>query len=281
MSFLFASITAEAQPPAVTSARTPPRRLSRLHVREVSLCAAPANRAARIAIAKTSDPFHGASLVQAARRLRAQRLGQRNAQRGVSSTKSLAERQREGRERAAEVLRRGRIRKSDEAAVPIALAVGTAKADEDWRYIAGWASLVEVGGEPVVDAQGHSIGVGELRDADHAFLDGERAGLVEHRGSRAMRVVESTVITPEIAEAMGMQTDRSGWWVAAMVDDLDVWAKVKDGTLTGLSIGGSAVVSGRGGAARGARGAALGRASDAGQQRGQGRGVICAPSTGW
>jgi hypothetical protein len=61
---------------------------------------------------------------------------------------------------APDILRRARVAK-------------VAKADADKPYIGGWiggwASVVEIDGKPIVDGQGHTIAVDELREDAHDF----------------------------------------------------------------------------------------------------------------
>ena len=55
------------------------------------------------------------------------------------------------------------------------------------------------------------------------------------------KMVESFMLTPEKAEAMGLpETQAAGWWVGYKLADADVFAKVKDGTYSMWSIQGSA-----------------------------------------
>ena len=53
------------------------------------------------------------------------------------------------------------------------------------------------------------------------------------------QLVESFMLTPEKAAAMGITTKRYGYWVGFKVADDAVWAKVKDGTYKGFSIRGT------------------------------------------
>lgn len=55
------------------------------------------------------------------------------------------------------------------------------------------------------------------------------------------KVVGSLVVTPEKLAALGMTSDRMGWVVEIFVEDVDVWAKVVDGTYPAFSIGGVGV----------------------------------------
>jgi len=115
------------------------------------------------------------------------------------------------------------------------------KADEEQRMVWGWASVVTVKGEPVVDRQGDVIEPETLVKAVNKFMQYVRVGKEMHGGGQIGVVVHSMPITKEIGDSLGIQSDREGWIVAFKVYDDDVWAKVKSGELAAFSIGGRAV----------------------------------------
>lgn len=115
--------------------------------------------------------------------------------------------------------------------------------NDEERIVYGWASVVEVGGEPVIDHQDDVIDLQEITKAAHEFLDGERTGGVMHvmqdgKPVRVGKVVESIVFRPELQEALGVSLGKSGWFIGYQVEHDGIWKKVKSGDLRAFSIGG-------------------------------------------
>ncbi|UCC71363.1 MAG: hypothetical protein JSV86_13325, partial [Gemmatimonadota bacterium] len=117
-----------------------------------------------------------------------------------------------------------------------------AKVDEDQRLVFGWASIIENDdGTPLVDLQGDIITPDALEKAAYRFvLDSRKAGEMHQRTDGIGRLVESFVLTPEKAAALGIDK-RSGWWVGFKIDDDSTWAEVKKGSFRMFSIGGKAI----------------------------------------
>jgi Putative phage serine protease XkdF len=119
-----------------------------------------------------------------------------------------------------------------------------AKADPDKQQIFGWASVVEVNGESVVDLQGDRISPDEMEKAGYEYVMKSRKGGDMHlrddwQPVQKSEMIESFIVTPEKRDAMGLPDSvPSGWWVGFQVRDPDVWAKVKSGERTGFSIHG-------------------------------------------
>jgi hypothetical protein len=119
-----------------------------------------------------------------------------------------------------------------------------AKADSDKQQIFGWASVVEVNGEPVVDLQGDRISTDEMEKAGYQYVMKSRRGGDMHLRDdwspiQKSEMIESFIVTPEKRDAMGLPDSvPSGWWVGFQVQDPEVWAKVKSGERTGFSIHG-------------------------------------------
>ena len=119
-----------------------------------------------------------------------------------------------------------------------------AKADTDKQQIFGWASVVEVDGNPVVDLQGDYISVDEMEKAGYEYVMKSRKGGDMHLRDdwspiQKSEMIESFIVTPEKRDAMGLPDSvPTGWWVGFKVQDPDVWSKVKSGERTGFSIHG-------------------------------------------
>ncbi len=117
-----------------------------------------------------------------------------------------------------------------------------AKIDEDQRLVFGWASVIEVNGEPVVDQQGDIIMAPEMEKSFYGFVTDSRMAGEMHDRMDAGHLVECIVFTKEKKEALGIEfTDRRvGTWVGFRVD-VDAFAKVKSGDYRAFSIGGRGV----------------------------------------
>lgn len=136
-----------------------------------------------------------------------------------------------------------RIKKSDE--LDILWEGEFAKFDTDKRQVFGWASIVEVNGEPVVDLQGDYISADEIEKAAYEYVQKSRKGGDMHRrdGEKAFHaseMIESFMVTPEKVEKMGLPPDSlpTGWWVGYAVHDDATWDLVKSGKRSGFSIHG-------------------------------------------
>ena len=117
---------------------------------------------------------------------------------------------------------------------------------DDERLVFGWASVIEEGGAAVVDSQGDVIEVADLQDAAIGFMvDARKGGFmhvkVDGAAVKIGEVVESLVMTKAKQAALGIDLGKVGWLITMKVNDDDVWAAVKDGTLKAFSIGGRGV----------------------------------------
>lgn len=94
----------------------------------------------------------------------------------------------------------------------------------------------------VVDAQQDTYSEDEVRKTAHHFMARyQHAGLM-HKTliNDQVRIVES-YLAPAPCEIGGQPVKKGTWLMAMVVTDSALWAAVKDGTLTGFSIGGSAI----------------------------------------
>lgn len=121
------------------------------------------------------------------------------------------------------------------------------KVNHDKQQVFGWASIVELNGEPVVDLQGDYIAIEEVEKAGYEYVIKSRKGGDMHlrdgeQPVHASDMIESFIVTPEKKKALGLPDEMPiGWWVGYQVNDPEVWAKVKDGRRTGFSIHGRGV----------------------------------------
>lgn len=121
------------------------------------------------------------------------------------------------------------------------VAVPITKVAEDEQLAFGWASVItDEDGDTITDYQDDRISIPELEKAAYEYVQHSREATEMHVRKGIAELVESVVVTPEKREAMGITEGISGWWVGFHVSDPEVWGKVKDGTYTEFSIGGSA-----------------------------------------
>ena len=117
------------------------------------------------------------------------------------------------------------------------------KLDDDRRLAFGWAYVAEEDGQVVVDHSGDFVDKAALPSLEEAAYDyvltSREADEMHEKLTGVAQLVESFMLTPEKAAAMGITTKRYGYWVGFKVADDAVWAKVKDGTYKGFSIRGT------------------------------------------
>lgn len=118
------------------------------------------------------------------------------------------------------------------------------KVNAEKRQVFGWASIVEVNGEPVVDRQGDIIAPEEIEKAAYDYVVKSRKGGSQHRRDgdepfHASDMIESIVFTDDKIAKMGLPDDfPRGWWVGYKVHDDETWEDIKAGKKTGFSIHG-------------------------------------------
>lgn len=114
------------------------------------------------------------------------------------------------------------------------------KIDEDKRLVYGWANVIEVGGNQVVDYQKDTIDEEELVQAAHDFVENSRVAKVSHNGGQKGTIVESLVFTRELQKQLGIDLNMTGWLIGVKVNDEPTWQSIKKGDLKMFSIGGQA-----------------------------------------
>ena len=114
------------------------------------------------------------------------------------------------------------------------------KFDDEQRIIYGFASVVSVNGEPLIDLQGDVISASTMEKSATAFMLGTRKGLTMHSGEQTTTIVHSMPLTKEIMNALGISCDKEAWAIGVKVHDEKTWQDAKGGRFTGFSIGGRA-----------------------------------------
>lgn len=120
----------------------------------------------------------------------------------------------------------------------IGLSFDFEKSDSTGGFVRGWASVVQVNGEPVTDSQGDRISMADLQKAAHEFIVNARVAKAMHKGDAVGEVVESVIVDDAFVKAMGATTDKRGWWIGMQVHDEAIRKRVRAGELRAFSIGG-------------------------------------------
>lgn len=137
-----------------------------------------------------------------------------------------------------------KVEKSDTTEIDLVWEGEFAKADADKQQVFGWASVVEVDGQPVVDLQGDYISVDEMEKAGYSYVMKSRKGGDMHLRDnwapiQKSEMIESFIVTDDKRAAMGLPDSvPTGWWVGFQVQDPQVWSDIKAGKRTGFSIHG-------------------------------------------
>ncbi len=113
------------------------------------------------------------------------------------------------------------------------------KIDEDKRQVFGWFSVIEENGTEVQDREGDIIQVEELEKAAYNFVVNARKAGEMHKVVEVGQLIESMVFSKDKQEALGIDLGKVGWWGGFQITDNEVWSKIKDGTYSAFSIGGS------------------------------------------
>ncbi len=129
-----------------------------------------------------------------------------------------------------------------------------AKIDQEERLVFGFFSIVEEGGELVVDRDDEVIETDTLEKAAYNFVLDARVAGESHNRMNIGDLVESMVFTPEKQEAIVKSLESQGinavmdlgvvaWWGGFHITDDEVWDRISKGDdLVAFSIGGTATV---------------------------------------
>jgi len=145
----------------------------------------------------------------------------------------LAEYSKQGKDQAAAVS--GKI---EAPTGEFTLEAEITKLDDEKQLAFGWASIVIDKKGVVSDAQGDQISEAEIEDAAYRFVLRKRKAGEMHEVIGVGQLVESMVFSREKQKTLGVDLEKSGWWVGFKVDDPDTWKKIKSGKLQAFSIGG-------------------------------------------
>jgi DNA adenine methylase len=115
-----------------------------------------------------------------------------------------------------------------------------AKADTERRLVTGMVLVPET-----VDAQGDIISAEAIEGAAHDFLaryNRETELGVQHKSFNGQAELVESFLAPVSYTLEGRMILQGTWMITVHVTDDATWEKVKEGAITGFSIGGTAKV---------------------------------------
>ena len=121
--------------------------------------------------------------------------------------------------------------------------VEIAKVDDRLGIVFGYGVICEkrdATGQlaPFVDVQGDFVDPRGMLEASADFMAGDRDSLVMHEGEPAGQVVFGFPLTSDIAAALGVSIEKTGF-IVGIRPRADVMDRVRSGELRAFSIGGS------------------------------------------
>lgn len=138
-----------------------------------------------------------------------------------------------GRRWANSILREEGVLKMDDLT-----KCNVAKVDKGLGLIFGWAIVCTEDDRPYYDTQGDYIPEDVMLKASSDFMQSDRVSLDMHNGESEGQVVFAMPITKEIADSMGILTDKTGLMIAVKPDSDAMLERYAKGEYTGFSIGG-------------------------------------------
>jgi len=113
------------------------------------------------------------------------------------------------------------------------------KVDDEKRWVGG---IVYTAGEEEGDAQGDWISdIEELRKASELYMLKSQRIKIMHGGvARGDLHIIENFVTDEPTMHLGVEIPKNSWWLMTKVLNDEIWKDVKEGKLTGFSMGGRA-----------------------------------------
>lgn len=119
-----------------------------------------------------------------------------------------------------------------------ALDVRVNKVDDRLGIVFGYAIVCQEGGHDYYDTQGDFIPEDSMLRACANFMAGPRTAKAQHAGGRIGQVVFGYPLTKDIADALGVTVQRTGFVVGMKPDSREMLDRFANGEFTGFSIGG-------------------------------------------
>lgn len=116
--------------------------------------------------------------------------------------------------------------------------IKVAKVDEDLGIVFGYAIVCKKDGDPYFDRQGDHIPEDVMLKSVMKYMEGDRVAKVMHDGDATGQIVFGFPLTEDIAEALGIECEKTGFIIGMRPDDDEILEKFADGSFSGFSIGG-------------------------------------------
>lgn len=115
------------------------------------------------------------------------------------------------------------------------------KVDEALGIAFGFAIVSKVKGEDYFDVQGDNIPEDSMLKAASDFMLESREGHSMHEGEKTGDVVFAFPLTTDIAESLGIVTEKTGLLIGYKPHDQETLKRLASGDFRGFSIGGSRI----------------------------------------
>lgn len=112
------------------------------------------------------------------------------------------------------------------------------KVAEELGVVFGFAMVCKEHGEDYFDTQHENVTEDAMLVSSFGYMQGDRVAKAMHRGRPIGQVVFGFPLTTDIAKALDIETDRTGFLIG-MRPRRDVLEKFRSGEFTGFSIGGT------------------------------------------
>lgn len=112
------------------------------------------------------------------------------------------------------------------------------KFDEDLKLAIGFAMVCKENGDLYWDTQDDHIPESSMLDASLDFMANSRVGKTMHDGDKTGDVVFAFPLTTEIAKELNIKTNKTGLLIGFRPTDATTLTRLRNGELTGFSIGG-------------------------------------------
>lgn len=119
--------------------------------------------------------------------------------------------------------------------------VTIAKVDEALGIVFGYAIVCKDGEEDFFDSQGDHIPEAAMLEATADYMSGHRIAKDMHMGGTVGQVVYGFPMTGDIAKALGIEVQKTGFIVGMKPDGPELLEKYAKGSYTGFSIGGKRI----------------------------------------
>lgn len=116
------------------------------------------------------------------------------------------------------------------------------KTDTELGIVFGFAIVSKINGEPYYDTQGDFIPEASMLKATASFMASERIAKDMHQGGPVGQVVFGFPLTTEIAKALDIKTEKTGFIVGMKPASDSLLSKYRNGEYTGFSIGGRRLI---------------------------------------